>query len=131
MKENQITQETVEQPKNIKVKPYLTYAQIQNIVNQVEQFDTWAERETAIDFMLMSYATDMPEKDVEAIGHDTLVSSGTMDGVRNLIKNLDRVYDAIAYTESTARALKQILEEMPKMMEPLKEMQEKYAKRKK
>ena len=31
--------------KEIKVKSYLTYAQIQSIVNAVCKFDTWAERE--------------------------------------------------------------------------------------
>lgn len=121
----------VKMPEQIAVKPYLTYAEIQQIANQVAQFDSWAERETTIDIMLLNYVTDISSKDIEAIGHEAFVSDGTMERIRGKVLNFGKVYDAIAYTESTARALAQILKELPEMMEPLKEMQEKYAKRKK
>ena len=45
---------------DVYVNPYLTYAQIQAIVNGVKGLDSWAEREQNIDMCVLAFATDIP-----------------------------------------------------------------------
>lgn len=110
--------------KDITVTPYLTYAQIQNIVNAVCHFDVWAERQQNIDILLLHYVTDLTDEEIEEYGHEALLQSGIIDEVKANIKNLNQVYEAIEYTQSTQRALAQIIKEMPKMLDPLKKVME-------
>lgn len=104
---------------DVEINPYLTYAQIQNIVNAVCQFDSWAEREQNIDILVLCYTGAMSKDEIEKNGHNILLQSGLIDAVKENVKNLNKVYEAINYTQSTQRALAQILKEMPKIMEPL------------
>lgn len=106
--------------KDIVVSPYLTYAQIQNIVNAVCQFDVWSEREQNIDILVLYYATNLSQEEIEEYGHDKLIRSGVISDVKANVRNLNQVYDAISYTQSTARALNQIAKELPNLLEPLK-----------
>lgn len=110
--------------KEITVNPYLTYAQIQNIVNAVCKFDVWAERQQNIDILLLHYVTDLTDEEIEEYGHEALLQSGIIDEVKANIKNLNQVYEAIEYTQSTQRALAQIIKEMPKMLDSLKKVME-------
>lgn len=110
--------------KEIKVKPYLTYAQIQAITNAVCKFDTWSEREENIDVLLLHAVTNLTAKEIEEYGHNALLESGIIDEVKACVKNYERIREAIEYTQSTQRALAQILKELPKMMEPLKKVVE-------
>lgn len=97
----------------IKVNPYLTYDQIQQIVNAVCKFDSWSERQANIDILVLYHATDLSKEKIEEIGHDAFIKSGVMDEVKNHIKNYSLIDYAIEYTQSTARALFQISNQMP------------------
>lgn len=42
---------------DINVNDYLTYAEVQVIVNGIIKFDTWSERQTNIDMLVLNFAT--------------------------------------------------------------------------
>ena len=113
---------------DVYVNPYLTYAQIQAIVNGVKSLDSWAEREQNIDMCVLAFATDIPTEKLEEVGHDALLQSGLISAVCGEIKNLFSVYEAIEYTESTKRALAQIIKALPKYQEQLDAVVKKYGK---
>ena len=113
---------------DVYVNPYLTYAQIQAIVNGVKGLDSWAEREQNIDMCVLAFATDIPTEKLEEVGHDALLQSGLISAVCGEIKNLFSVYEAIEYTESTKRALAQIIKALPKYQEQLDAVVKKYGK---
>ena len=113
---------------DVYVNPYLTYAQIQAIVNGVKSLDSWAEREQNIDMCVLAFATDIPTEKLEELGHDVLLQSGLINAVCGEIKNLFSVYEAIEYTESTKRALAQIIKALPKYQEQLDAVVKKYGK---
>ena len=112
---------------DVRVNPYLTYAQIQAIVNGVKGLDGWAEREQNIDMCVLAFATDIPTEKLEELGHDALLQSGLINAVCGEIKNLFSVYEAIEYTESTKRALAQIIKALPKYQEQLDAVVKKYG----
>lgn len=112
---------------DVQVNPYLTYAQIQAIVNGVKGLDGWAEREQNIDMCVLAFATDIPTEKLEELGHDALLQSGLINAVCGEIKNLYDVYEAIEYTESTKRALAQIIKALPKYQEQLDAVVKKYG----
>ena len=113
---------------DVHVNPYLTYAQIQAIVNGVKGLDSWAEREQAIDRGVLAGATDSPTAKLEELVHDEGLQSGLINAVCGEIKNLFSVYEAIEYTESTKRALAQIIKALPKYQEQLDAVVKKYGK---
>ena len=113
---------------DVYVNPYLTYAQIQAIVNGVKNLDSWAEREQNIDMCVLAFATNMTTEKLEELGHDALLQSGLINAVCGEIKNLFSVYEAIEYTESTKRALAQIIKALPKYQEQLDAVVKKYGK---
>ena len=113
---------------DVYVNPYLTYAQIQAIVNGVKSLDSWAEREQNIDMCVLAFATDIPTEKLEELGHDVLLQSGLINAVCGEIKNLFSVYEAIEYTESTKRALAQIIKALPKYQEQIDAVVKKYGK---
>lgn len=112
---------------DVHVNPYLTYAQIQAIVNGVKGLDGWAEREQNIDMCVLALATDIPTEKLEELGHDALLQSGLITEVKGEIQNLYRVREAIEYTESTKRALAQIIKALPKYQEQLDAVVKKYG----
>lgn len=112
---------------DVYINPYLTYAQIQAIVNGVKGLDSWAERAQNIDMCVLAFATDIPTEKLEELGHDVLLQSGLINAVMFEIKNLHRVYGAIEYTESTKRALAQIIKALPKYQEQLDAVVKKYG----
>lgn len=114
----------------VEVTPYLTYAQIQMIVDGVCQFDVWADREQNIDVLLLHYVTDITDEEIEKTGHVAFLQSGLIDEVKSCVKNLDKVYKAIEYTQSTSRALTKIVKEMPKLMKPLEKVMERGSSKK-
>lgn len=103
---------------DIYVKPYLSYAEIQQITNATLKFDSWAERQTNIDMLVLYYATDIEDKVIEEKGHDFFLKSGIIDSVCEKIENIVYIYEAIDYTESIQRGLTQIIkyldEQLPK-----------------
>lgn len=116
---------------DIHVNRYLTYAQIQQIVNAVIKFDTWAERQQNIDMLILYHATDIDAKKLEEIGIDTMVASGVLDMVKNCVENLWDIEDAIRYTESTQRALAQIINKLPEYSKQIEDVIKNGGKNKK
>ena len=114
---------------DITVNKYLTYAQIQQIANAVvaasvnDSDDTWANRETNIDMLMLYHATDIGKEKLEEIGHDTLLTSGLIEAVRYRIENLYNVDDAIDYIENNQRAINKMLKSLPKILEETKGLQ--------
>lgn len=114
---------------DVHVNPHLTYAQIQAIVNSLSEVgDTWAERQQNIDMLILAMATDMKPEELEEIGHETLLRSGLIDMVCKYIYNLDDLYVAIKYHESTERAVKEFGKALKSKLDSIdmKEL-EKYA----
>lgn len=106
--------------KEITVNPYLTYSQIQNIVNAVCQFDSWADREQNIDILLLYYATNLSKEDIEEYGHEAFLQSGIIDEVRANVKNFGQIREAIAYTQSVEKSLAAISKQLPDIVEKVK-----------
>ena len=114
---------------DITVNKYLTYAQIQQIANAVvaasvnDSDDTWANRETNIDMLVLYHATDIGKEKLEEIGHDVLLTSGLIEAVRCRIENLYNVDEAIDYIENNQRAINKMLKSLPKILEDSKGLQ--------
>ena len=114
----------------IKVNRYLTYAQIQQIVNSTIRLDSWSEREENIDILILYHATNLTKKQIEEIGHEAFIDSGVMEEIRSAVVNISKVYEAISYTESTARAVAKIAKDLPKMLESTMSEVKNYASKK-
>ena len=114
---------------DITVNKYLTYAQIQQIANAVvaasvnDSDDTWANRETNIDMLMLYHATDIGKEKLEEIGHDALLTSGLIDSVQFRIENYHEIYEAIDYIENNQRAISKMLKSLPKILEDSKGLQ--------
>lgn len=115
----------------ITVNRYLTYAQIQQIVEATMKFHTWAERQQNIDMLVLVHATDMTIEEIEEHRHEELIQCGLIDEVMLHVDNIYRIYEALEYHESTQRALAQILSEINKFMDtPVgKNMVQKFARK--
>ena len=115
---------------DITVNKYLTYAQIQQIANAVvaasanDADDTWANRETNIDMLVLYHATDIGKEKLEEIGHDDLLTSGLIEAVRYRIENLYNIDAAIDYIENNQRAINKLLKSLPKVLEETKGLQD-------
>ena len=101
----------------VTVNRYLTYAQIQQIVEATMKFHTWAARQQNIDMLVLVHATDMTVEEIEKHTHDELLQCGLIDKVTSNIENMWDVGYALEYHESTQRALAQILGEINKFMD--------------
>ena len=114
---------------DITVNKYLTYAQVQQIANAVvassmdDSDDTWANRQTNIDMLMLYHATDIGKEKLEEIGHDALLTSGLIESVRYCIENLYDVDGAINYIEDNQRAIGKLLKSLPKILEESKGLQ--------
>ena len=114
---------------DVTVNKYLTYAQIQQIANAVvaasanDSDDTWANRQTNIDMLMLYHATDIGKEKLEEIGHDDLLTSGLIDSVQFRIENYHEIYEAIDYIENNQRAINKMLKSLPKILEDSKELQ--------
>ena len=114
---------------DITVNKYLTYAQVQQIANAVvaasmdDSEDTWANRQTNIDMLMLYHATDIGKEKLEEIGHDILLSSGLIKAVFNNIENYFDIYEAINYIEDNQRAIGKMLKSLPKILEESKGLQ--------
>lgn len=115
---------------DVHVNPYLTYAQIQAIVNAVKQFNTWSARQQNIDMLVLHYATDIDKDELENYGHEHWLESGLIEEVDGRVRNIVEVYDALRYEESPMRVIMQIAKEMPEFSQKV-DMVMKNAKGKK
>lgn len=98
---------------DVDINRYLTYSQIQQIVNSVGQFDSWAERQQNIDMLVLYHATNIGAESIEKCTHDELLKSGLIDVVNKEVYNINEVKDALNYNESVQRALNLIARELP------------------
>lgn len=112
----------------MEVKPYLSYAEIQSVCEAVCKFDNWAERQQNIDILLLHFATNLTDEEIENIGHEDLVKSGIIDEVKENVRNYNRIQEAIEYTESTTRALTQIIKEIPNLVKVMKKVDKNASK---
>lgn len=105
---------------DVKVTPYLSYAQIQQIVNRIAEVETWSERQADIDLLLLAHITNITPEELQKVPHELLLKSGLIDAVKSRIKNLDVLDDAIRYTTSFERnmaiIIKQIAPKIQKMV---------------
>ena len=114
---------------DITVNKYLTYAQVQQIANAVvgssadDSEDTWANRQTSIDMLMLYHATDITKEELEKVGHDDLLTSGLIQAVREQIKNYYEIFEAINYIEDNQRAIGKMLKSLPKILEETKGLQ--------
>ena len=111
------------------IENYLTYSQIQQIVESVKTLGTWAERETNIDMLLLYHATNLGQEEIQKHSHDEWLKMGVVDSVKSHVNNYHRVHEAIEYTESTGRVIAQILQIL--QQGPLMEFLEKQSGHKK
>lgn len=104
---------------DVYVKPYLTYAQIQNIINSTVHMNSWAERQQNIDMLVLYYTTDIDKSQLQELDHTVLLQSGLIDAVRNNVKNYNIIEAAIEYTTSIQRSLTTMVKELSKKLETL------------
>ena len=119
---------------DIDINCYLTYAQIQQIVNAIEassqENDNWSDRQTNIDMLVLFHATNIGKEKLEELGHEKLLSSGLIDEVNSTIMNLYQIYEAIDFTESISRAGFKFITQLPKVLDnnALKAILQKHGK---
>lgn len=106
----------------VHIKSYLTYSEIQAIANAATKFDTWAERNENIDILLIHFATDMDDKDIEELGHDKLLKSGLIDIVKATVINFYEIDAAIAFAESPMRLFTKLAKEIPEFSKRVDEV---------
>lgn len=104
---------------DVYVKPYLTYAQIQNIINSTVHMNSWAERQQNIDMLVLYYTTDIDKSQLQELDHTVLLQSGLIDAVRDNVKNYNIIEAAIEYTTSIQRSLTTMVKELSKKLETL------------
>lgn len=104
MKEIKVKDKIYLEEYDIYVNPYLTYSQIQKIVEATQQQTVWAFRQQNIDMLVLLYATNIGKENLEKNTHDVLLSSGLIEAVFNSIINIKTLYEAINYTESIQQA---------------------------
>ena len=107
---------------DIYVEPYLTYDQIQKISESIVTQEDWAVRQQTMDMLILYYATDISKEEMEQVGHDDLLKSGIIDAVKNSIKNLNQVQEAIDYIQSPIKVLKQFSDKLPELKKSLQEV---------
>lgn len=123
MKENIKSREPVEiEEYGIKVNPYLTYSQIQSIVDGLKKLDSWAARQQSIDMCLLYFATNLKKEEIEAHDHDYWLKTGVIDAVAVRVENIFQLYDAIKYEESLQKSITQIAREMPRFSNKVDEV---------
>lgn len=101
------------------VKRYLTYSQIQNIINTVMQYQTWAERQTIIDEMVICYTTDLTQKEVEEKTMDYFVQCGLVDYLHYTVENYFDIFEGLKYHESVGKALMELSKNIPQIKEAI------------
>lgn len=116
---------------DINVNDYLTYAEIQVIVDSIIKFNTWSERQTNIDMLVLNFATDIGAEKLQEIGHEALLESGLIDEVNNHIANYTQIYEGVRYTESIVKALNDIVKLFPQYQKQIEAVMKNASKHKK
>nr|DAM99660.1 MAG TPA: hypothetical protein [Caudoviricetes sp.] len=115
----------------VRVYDYLTYAEIQAIADSVVKLDSWAERQTNIDMLVLKYAASISMDELQKYGHNILLTSGLIEEVMCSIKNIDQLYEAISYATSMNKFIGDIIKLWPKYQKQIEGVIKDGAKRKK
>lgn len=105
---------------DVEVKQYLTLSQIQDIINNVLQVETFEERENIIDYFLLVFMTNIEKEKIDELGPDIFIESGLVDEVKKSIKNIDKLFEGITYHESTGKAIRNLSKVLPTYLEEMK-----------
>ena len=116
---------------DINVNYYLTYAEIQAIADSVVKLESWAERQTNIDMLVLKYVTDIPMEELQKQGHDTLLTSGLIEEVMYSVKNINQLYEAISYATSMNKFIGDVIKLWPKYQKQIEGVIKDGTKRKK
>lgn len=100
---------------DIEIDCYLTHGDIQAIVETALSYNDYVEREAAIDYELLCRVTNIGKNTIDNMDIIMAKKSGLIDTVRFRVENLNDVYEAIKYAESTTQMLKKIAEFMNKI----------------
>ena len=103
---------------DIEVTPYISYKNIQLIINSLKKLTTWAERQQNIDMLLLFYNTNIGIDQIEEVGHDNLLQSGLIEAVKSNIKNLNDLYTGIDYTYSITQELIRLMQNVSNETNP-------------
>lgn len=106
---------------DVYVNPYLSYEQIQQIVRSVITQEDWIVRQQTIDMLVLYHTTDIAKEEFDKITHEDLLKSGLLEKVKGIVKNLNQIQEAIDYTQSLPRALKQISDKLPEFKKIIQE----------
>lgn len=107
---------------DVEVRKYLSYAEIQAIVQTTLKLESWAERQTNIDMLVLAYCTDISMEKLQEIGHEMLVESGLVEAVLRNIRNYYQIKKAISYEEGTVKVLNNIVKTLPKYQKELEKV---------
>lgn len=113
---------------DIHVNKYLTYAQIQQIVNSVvsvmnetneksgSHYDSWCDMEQSVDLALLYHATDLSNDDLINNSHTVFLQSGLIDAVKDSVVNFHQVAEALEYTTGTRNTVLTIIKGVTKIL---------------
>ena len=107
---------------DIEIDSYLTYAQVQQIVNSALHCENWAERQQTIDMLMLYHATNISLEELEKVGHDTLLKSGIIKAVQDNIKNYYQILQGIDFYNSWIKVLSDIVKQTPSTMEKIQKL---------
>lgn len=107
---------------DIEINNYLTYAQIQQIVNSALHCENWAERQQTIDMLMMYHSTNIPLEELEKVGHDALLQSGIIKAVQDNIENYYQILQGIDFYNSWIKVLTDFAKQMPSTMEKIQKL---------
>lgn len=100
---------------DIEIDCYLTHGDIQAMAETALSYNDYVEREAAIDYELLCRVTNIGKNTIDNMDIIMAKKSGLIDTVRFRVENLNDVYEAIKYAESTTQMLKKIAEFMNKI----------------
>lgn len=104
-----IEKKVISKDYGITIREYLTLAEIQAISNSARKFESWGEREQNIIALLLHFATDIEDEEIENISISKMEKAGLVDYVKTVNKNWREIYSAIKYEESIEKSLTQII----------------------
>lgn len=116
---------------DVHVNSYLTYAQIQQIVNSLSKLESWAEKMQNIDMLVLYHATDIGQEELEKHDFDYFYESGLIEVVKKNILNYYLIDIAINYNESWVRIAEALNKQAPALIDKMQKVIDKYAVHKK
>lgn len=98
---------------DIEIHRYLTYAEIQSVVDGLKKLSSWAEITQSIDMCILYLATNIDKTDLENLDHDFWLKSGVIDEVKSHICNIKQINEAIEYETNWMKSLNKFVNEIP------------------